>query len=148
MSKAARLLLINTNVAATSAYVMQSTSCLNILLQHWRKVHRKFFWSKYTNKLHSIAWNSICRPKELELAIPNLKHLNLAYMVKLGWRLVQQEKLWSKVFCWKYHALRTYISLGRKGAIFSYTWRSIVWGFIILLRGLQWSQDEQAIWDI
>lgn len=57
------------------------------------KVHKEFFGrvSERKRTLRTITWNRVCPPKELGgLAIPNLKHLNIAYMVKLRWRLAKQ----------------------------------------------------------
>lgn len=90
LSKTARLLLTNTSLAATSSYVMESTIIPQHTIAALEKVNRTFFSGDLERKktLHSITWDRIYRPKELRvLAIPNLKQLNLAYIVKLDWRL-------------------------------------------------------------
>lgn len=75
LSKVARLLLINTIIATTYAYVMQSTVIPHSTIATLEKIHRKFFWdnSNTKSKLHLIVWERICRLKELgRLVVPNL----------------------------------------------------------------------------
>lgn len=79
--------MINTSSATTYAYVMQSTKLPQHTIAALEKIHRNFFWGDSERKrtLHTVAWDRVYKPKELGgLAIPNLTHLNMAYMVKLG----------------------------------------------------------------
>lgn len=51
-----------------------------------------------------MKWNDLTKPKEEGgLGLRNLRDMNLAFMVKLGWRLVSEEEgVWRQVLISKY----------------------------------------------
>lgn len=101
LSKAAWLLLLNTSLSATTAYVIQSTSLPRYTIQELEHVRGE---DHHSHIFHSIAWDTLCRSKEFGgLSIPNLQKLNLAYLAKLDWCFSQhQHALWGQVFHGKY----------------------------------------------
>lgn len=62
------------------------------------KLNRDFLWGDREGhrRMPTVAWRKICRPKEDGgLAIPNLKELNIALFLKLGWHLISKPNLLS-----------------------------------------------------
>lgn len=54
------------------------------------------------SKSHLVAWNQVCRPKNYGgLGLRNLKALNEAQMMKVGWGLITQKNtLWARPLEW------------------------------------------------
>lgn len=107
----AKLVLINTSVAASITYVMQSTLIPQHTILELERIHCRFFWGEHdqTRKIHSVACSRIYHLREEGgLSIPNLRQLNIAYMAKFGWRLIQQQALWSMILKGKYGDVRSF----------------------------------------
>ncbi|CAN1159681.1 Putative ribonuclease H protein At1g65750 [Linum perenne] len=67
---------------------------------------RNFVWggSQIKTKVHLLAWDHICRPKNQGgLGLRKARELNQAYLMKLGWEILNQpDKLWVRVMTSKY----------------------------------------------
>ncbi|CAN1173743.1 Putative ribonuclease H protein At1g65750 [Linum perenne] len=67
---------------------------------------RNFVWggSLTKSKVHLLAWDSICRPKDQGgLGLRKARELNQAYLMKLGWTILNSpDKLWVQVMTNKY----------------------------------------------
>lgn len=60
------------------------------LLDEMERSNRKFFWGEDENqrKIHPIAWEVICRDKEIGgLGVKTLHLMNKALLAKLAWDL-------------------------------------------------------------
>ena len=55
-------------------------------------------------KPHLVAWNVVTKENaQGGLGIRSMRHLNLAYLMKLGWRLqAEPSALWTKILKEKY----------------------------------------------
>lgn len=82
-------------------------------------------------KLHLLAWDTIQRDKSIGgLGLNNLKSPNIAFLWKLCWKLVTDEKaLWARVLKAKYKQGEKDIPEVKTMVGASFTWRSItkVW---------------------
>ncbi|CAN1159680.1 Putative ribonuclease H protein At1g65750 [Linum perenne] len=60
--------------------------------------------SQIKTKVHLLAWDHICRPKNQGgLGLRKARELNQAYLMKLGWEILNQpDKLWVRVMTSKY----------------------------------------------
>ena len=56
-------------------------------------------------QIHLVAWETITNEKEKgELRLQNMRQLNSAFLMKLGWRLAMDPKaLWTRVLRAKYY---------------------------------------------
>ena len=55
-------------------------------------------------KIPLVSWENVCKPKEYGgLGLRNASSVNKAFMVKLGWRLInEKDSLWVRVLRSKY----------------------------------------------
>lgn len=93
LSRAARLILIKSTLAALPNYAMQTIKLPRHTIQQLDRLYRNFFWgsSDQQRRLHTVAWNTICKPKESGgLGIPRLKDMNYALLAKQVWKLALQ----------------------------------------------------------
>lgn len=101
LSYAGRGTLVNHVLSSMPNYTMSTHKIPRITLNKIDTCLKKFLWnaSNNSNKKSPIKWEKVCTPKEFGgLGIRNLKLLNQAFIIKLGWRLVKdKESLWSKV---------------------------------------------------
>lgn len=70
------------------------------LIQRIDKAARNFIWSGdiAKNKVVSVAWKSVCKPlTEGGLGIRNLRVLNEASNLKLGWDLYNSDEPWANL---------------------------------------------------
>lgn len=111
---------------------MQTVEVPISILTEMEKHIRKFFWNELTgmSKMHFLKWESICRPKlHGGLGFKNLRKLNLAFLVKLGWMmLIDKHKLWVQLMWAKYGSPIE----ERVRSKASKTWRGIYHAAVIL----------------
>lgn len=106
LSQAARSLLVQSVLNSLPAYAMQTTIIPAAVIDDIERHTRKFFWDELddTKHLYFLPWNMICQLKKSGgLGIKNLRQLNLAFLAKLGWRLLtEDEPLWIRILKTKY----------------------------------------------
>lgn len=77
---------------------MQTSLLSSSILKTLEKSCRRFLWNKI-DKPHYMprtSWSNVTKPMNMgELRIRKLKEWNLAFMEKLGWKMLNNpEKLW------------------------------------------------------
>lgn len=107
------------------------------VLEGMEKHMRKFLWDETedSRKMHYLSWEKICTPKTHGgLGFKNLRKMNLAFLVKLGWlMLVDKEKLWVKILWAKYGSPL----VDKPNQNVSKTWRGIRHAAQLLRAGLE-----------
>lgn len=90
-------------------------------------------------KVHWLAWEKLCVPKvEGGMGFRSLPHFNPALLAKQGWRLrMHPDSLVANVFKAKYFPNTSFLEASPVQGM-SYTWRSILAGKKVLLRGLRY----------
>lgn len=142
LSFSGRITLAQASLYNIPGYILQSAPIPAAVCEEAEKLCRDFIWGTTANtrKCHLIGWDQICTPKvEGGLGFRNLKVLNKAYMLKLGWRLLTQpNKLWVRIMKAKYgcgpHAMPKVIHYNNS----SRTWRGIVNGWPLVHANLFW----------
>ena len=94
------------------------------------KVVRQFMWGSMNERkrIHLLNWDTIARTREQGgLGIKKVHQMNLAMLVKIGWRLiVETESLWAKVIRGKYIREEMNTSKFTKKQNSSNAWNGIV----------------------
>ena len=106
LSLAVRTTLISAVTSAIPEYTMQTSYLPQEVCNMMEKCNRDFLWgsSQDKRKPHLVAWDSVCKPKsEGGFGLRKMKVQNKAYMMKLGWKLMnRRDDLWVKVIRSKY----------------------------------------------
>ncbi|XP_073051225.1 uncharacterized protein [Primulina eburnea] len=106
LSFAGRQVLAKSVLNAIPLYSMQTSLLPLGICSEIEKTIRNFLWggSNEERKCHLIKWETVTKPKELGgLGIRRMHPTNLAFMTKLGWRLMEEQgKLWVQVLKNKY----------------------------------------------
>lgn len=106
LSRAARLVLIKSTLAALPLYSMQVFKLPASIVQHLTRLCRNFFWGSTAehHTLHTIAWSKICRARQFGgLGIFPLKAMNSALLAKRVWKVaLDQGELSTSVLRAKY----------------------------------------------
>lgn len=66
---------------------------LKYIYKHIVDLDRNFFWKDYIhnnkNRLYTLAWDKICRPKsEGGLGIRRIEDVNATFLAKQGWKIL------------------------------------------------------------
>ncbi|CAN1181258.1 Putative ribonuclease H protein At1g65750 [Linum perenne] len=106
LSLAGRVTLAQSVLASIPAYSMQTTVIPITTCDAIDRIIRNFVWGSTdeARKVHLIAWDRICTPKEDGwLGLKMARLLNRAYMMKLAFIFFQdQDRLWVRVLQGKY----------------------------------------------
>lgn len=106
LSYSGRTTLLNHVLSTMPNYTMNTHKIPAITLNKINSINKKFLWNASTesNKKGPLNWDKICTPKNYGgLGIKNIKILNQAYILKLGWRLkIDHNSLWSRTIRGKY----------------------------------------------
>ncbi|MCH84271.1 RNA-directed DNA polymerase (Reverse transcriptase), partial [Trifolium medium] len=106
LSMAGRITLAKSVIQAIPIYPMMSMQIPRSCLDDIEKIQRSFIWGETENvkRVHTIGWNTMILPKYLGgLGIRNLRIMNDACLMKLGWNLrTKKESLWTQVLWGKY----------------------------------------------
>lgn len=85
---------------------MQTTPLPAGVIKRIERITRDFIWgaTNESRKCNLVAWDVVTRDKEHGgLGIKKLEHMNLAFLAKLGWRLINEdESTWAKIMRAKY----------------------------------------------
>lgn len=104
LSLAGRKVLAQSILSAILLYFMQSTLLSKGICDSIEKLIRKFIWGGKDRNCHLVNWKTILLPKERGgLGLRNLYHMNLAFLAKVGWRMLHEEdSLWVQMLRGKY----------------------------------------------
>ncbi|XP_020258784.1 uncharacterized protein LOC109835211 [Asparagus officinalis] len=93
LSFAGRLELIKSVLFSTSAYWYFVYKFPHSIIQNLESIFANFLWS---GQFHAINWKEVCRPKqEGGFGLRRLKDLSQAAALKLIWRLLTANSLWT-----------------------------------------------------
>lgn len=138
LSTAGRDVLIKMVAQAIPAYVMQCFRLPASLCAEFQSMICPFWWNQKGNerKLHLWSWQQLCRPKmERGLGFRDFECFNQPLLAKKGWCLLQfPDSLLSRLLKAKYYYNFSFLDAS-VGFSPSYTWRSILSGRDVLLRG-------------
>lgn len=136
LSKAARLLLIQTTLSSLPVYHMQATRFPVSVVRELDSLSRRFLWGvgEGEHKFHPLKWELVCTPKaEGGLGIPSLRITNTALLVKLAWLVLQvPHSLSSQVLQSKYGGWRVLTSE------LPYHRASVIWQDLQSIRHFLW----------
>lgn len=101
LTLAGRTVLANSVLNAIPYYTMQTMYIPKGVCEAIKRKIRKFIWGKIP---HLVRWDVITKPKDIGgLSIRNLKDMNLAFLSKLGWRIINDDRsLWTRAITDKY----------------------------------------------
>ncbi|KAL1548779.1 hypothetical protein AAHA92_16968 [Salvia divinorum] len=106
LSMAGRVTLAKAVLSAIPNYCMQAVMLPANVIDEIEKLIRRFVWggSEQPPKLSLVNWKTVCKPMcSGGLGIHNLKTHNQAFMIKLGFRLILEDKsLWARILREKY----------------------------------------------
>ncbi|KAE8793679.1 ABC transporter G family member 37 [Hordeum vulgare] len=128
LSKAARVVLINSSVMSLLMYLM-GFYCLDESFHHdIAEYQARFFWvgKGDKQKCHMVKWSEICKPKDQgSLGIISSKPMNIALLAKWLWRIASGEGgLWLDIIRAKYLHGQPLVFAPRAGG--SQFWQYIV----------------------
>ena len=92
-----------------------------------------------SHKLHLVTWDNVCRDKNAGgLGLQYARHLNLAFMSKLGWGLIhKRDELWVQVLRSRYRygtdLEGMYLMFGRAYALPGSLLRIILFGGLVMV---------------
>ena len=94
LSKAARVILINSSLASLLWFLMSFYSLHETLHQEVAKYQSRFFWAGEGDKqkYHMVSWPDICKPKDQgSLGILSSRRMNIALLTRWLWRIANRE---------------------------------------------------------
>ena len=140
-------------LAAIPQYTAQSTMVPRMLCNRIDKMIRGFIWDDLEGKkrVHLINWETITRTKDQGgLGIKTLHGMNLAFMAKIGWRLITDKgSLWSQVIAGKYMRGEANITKLTKKIGTSNLWKGVTEAAHILSTGLRrkvYNGEDTLFW--
>ncbi|XP_019173838.1 PREDICTED: uncharacterized protein LOC109169412 [Ipomoea nil] len=129
LSLAGRVVLARSVLNAMPAYTMQTTYLPKGVCLEIEKRTRKFVWgsSDADRKMNLVNWNLVTTATEAGgLGIKRMCELNMAYMAKLGWRLLaEKDSLWAQTINVKYRKSEDIHDLRQGRRKVSNAWRGI-----------------------
>lgn len=106
LSLAGRQVLAQSVLSTIPFYVMQSAMLPLGVCNKIDKMIRQFIWggSNTSRACSLVKWDRVIQPKSKGgLGIRSAKDMNIAFMTKLGWRMMKEDNsLWANVLVNKY----------------------------------------------
>ena len=141
LSTAGRVTLIQSTLSSIPYFAMQTANLPKSLCDDLDRKVRRFLWggNSEQKKVHKVCWEVVTKNKECGgLGIRSMRHVNSAFMMKLGWRLLtEKESLWSRVLRSKYCNGRCDLDMFQEKANSSNAWRGILNGVPLLRHGIR-----------
>ena len=129
ISLAARTTLVSSVLSTMPSYAMQTVPLPLSTCDEIDKRCRNFIWGSNSarRKPHLVSWNSVCARKEDGgLGLRKARHQNQAFMMKLGWGMInKRDSIWVRFLREKYKAGNDIIPKVQKRNLESNTWRGI-----------------------
>jgi len=140
LSLAGRVTLVTSTINAIPAYVMQSARLPRSVCDTLDNRIRRFLWggTSIERKPHLVKWDTLIKEKSKGgLRLRSMRHLNTAFLMKLGWRLKSEPSaLWVRLLNEKYCRGRDINSITGRGVNCSNAWRGILETRELLDQGL------------
>lgn len=100
LSRAGRLVLVNSVLSSLPIYFMASFILPKWVIKRIDKIRRRFLWGKSGNTSYEIPllnWNAICLPKEWGgMGVPDLELRNISLLLRWWWKLYRDPMgLWA-----------------------------------------------------
>ena len=146
LSKAGKLIMIKSILQAIPLHLMSCIKlpqgvCLNL-----EKAIRKFFWGvggrrgcQRDKKIHWVGWDILCQRKvEGGLGLRRIGLFNQSLLAKQGWNLfINPNSLLARLYKELYHPNSTFLeaTVGRRSSPY---WKGLLWGRILLFKGMGW----------
>lgn len=141
LSLAGRQVLAQSMFSSIPFYTMQTTLIPTGVITNMEKLIRGFLWGNTDRekRCHLIRWDTVTRSKENGgLGIRKLAEMNIAFLAKLGWRLMfEEDSLWIQVFKAKYAIQSADCSEWRPKSSMSNAWRGILKAVPIIQQGVR-----------
>lgn len=136
---------------AIPIYTMSCFKIPNNVCNKINKICAKFWWGSSDNnkKIHWKSWKSLCCSKDLGgMGFREIQLFNQAILAKLSWRIVKgPSSLLTRTLKGRYFKDRPFLeaSLGSNPSL---TWRSIMWGRDLFIKGYRWRVGNGRYIDI
>lgn len=143
LTLAGRIVLAKSVLSAIPFYTMQSMFIPKGVCEAIERKIRKFIWGKSP---HLVRWERVTMPKDIGgLGIKNLKEMNLAFLSKLGWRIIYDNRsLWTRTITAKYmKGINNLQNITWKSGG-SNIWKGICEARGILATGLRRTEENEA----
>ncbi|XP_031115795.1 uncharacterized protein LOC116019654 [Ipomoea triloba] len=139
LSLAGRHVLAQSVLSSIPYYLMQTSLLPKGLCDNIDRKIRQFIWGgpDLKRSCNLVKWEVVTKPKAVGgLGIKSMRHMNLAFLAKLGWRLLKEDKpYWIQVLKAKYTGRQNDINLIRPVSRSSNAWRGINAAMNILKKG-------------
>lgn len=134
-------------------YIMQSARLPISVCENIDKKVRQFIWGG-TNERRSVnlvRWDKVTQPKYAgRLGIKSVRDMNLAFLTKLGWRILDEENaLWVQVLKGKYMKVGEGVGDWKIKAGASNAWKGIIEASPILRKATRlapWNGRNMRFW--
>ncbi|XP_031111969.1 uncharacterized protein LOC116015942 [Ipomoea triloba] len=153
LSLAGRYTLVQSVLTSIPYYTMQTTLLPKGVVLAIERITRDFLWGSKEGerKCHLVKWEVLTKSKEFGgLGIRKLEPMNLAFLAKLGWRLIQDEEcLWVQLLKAKYSIPSTDCTTWKPKTNMSNAWKGILRAVPILVQGtrkLVRNGNKTAFW--
>ncbi|KAL6133592.1 hypothetical protein ACLB2K_065827 [Fragaria x ananassa] len=153
LSTAGKEIMIKSVVQSIPTYVMSVFELPKHICHEMHRVMAEFWWgdSEKGRKIHWLAWEKMCAPKEDGgLGFRDMELFNQALLAKQGWRILNQpDSLVYSTLKAKYFPSSSFLSTSAKNGD-SYAWRSLMKGKELLLKGVRYqisTGENVSVWD-
>lgn len=145
LSRAAKLLLIQSVCSTIPTYAMQVCKLPARTLAALEKIHRNFFWgdTEELKSTHVVSWGQICQPRGMGgLGLRSLLRTNVTMLAKLTWRfMTQREALWRIILRAKY-GVTAWGVVPLHCADGSIIWQGVKIGYALMATCIEWDNGE------
>lgn len=142
LSLAGRITLAKFVLNTVPVYYMQTNLLPNDTCEKFDKITRDFIWgfSDEGKVTHLVDWDKLCRHrKEGGVGLRKARHMNYAFLMKVGWGLInQRDSLWASTLRSKYECGKEIIPTISRRNCKSNLWQGVckVWNKV--LEGGKW----------
>lgn len=95
LSSAGKFLLIKSMLQNLPIYIMSLYKIPSTYRERIERIQKNFLWQGMEEKFkyHLVSSDKVCTPKSIGgLGIKDIKKMNEALIVKMGWRMISEKK--------------------------------------------------------